>query len=248
MLRASFLVAALLSLATVPNAQPPRPVMASTAATAPTDLPLVPLPPRTPLHAAATADSTLVVLLTGDGDWAEIDTGIADTLRAAGMAVVGLKSRSYLQGHDRTPDGMARDVERVVRYYGPLWQRPRVVLLGYSRGADLAPFVATRLASDVRSRVGLVAMLGLAQAANFHFYWSDIVSDHRRPTDLPVAPELARLRGTPMLCVYGADETDSGCRDADPTLVQRVERAGGHHFDKDYAALGALVARAATAR
>src|SRR5512133_2147119 len=116
MLRSPSLVAAaLLSLAGVPNAQPP--------------------PPAARRGAPSAADSTLVVLLTGDGDWAEIDVGISDTLRAAGMAVVGLKSRSYLQGHERTPDGTARDVERIARYYGTLWQRPRVVLVGYSRGA-----------------------------------------------------------------------------------------------------------------
>lgn len=237
LLRALPSLALTATLVAVPNA------VAQSAA--PADLPLVELAPTGIAHGAPTrGDSTLVVFLTGDGDWAQIDAGIADVLRRAGMAVVGLKARSYLQGHDRTPDGTARDVERIARWYGAAWHRPRLVLVGYSRGADMLPFVATRLAPDVRARLSLLGMYGLARAASFKFFWSDIVTDKQRPTDLPVAPELARLRGVPMFCVYGADETDSGCRDADPALVQRIARDGGHHFDKDYAALGALVVRA----
>jgi type IV secretory pathway VirJ component len=212
------------------------------------DLPLVELPPTTGVGRARTAaDSTLVVLMTGDGDWADIDKGIAESLQSAGAAVVGLKSRSYLQAKPRTPDVLARDVERVLRHYLPLWGRDRVVLLGYSRGADFVPFVASRLPADLRARVALLGMFGMETSANFEFHWTDIVRDTKRPSDLPVAPELARLRGTPMLCVYGSDEKDSACRPADPSLIERVERGGAHHFDKDYAGLGALVLRAMTA-
>ena len=68
------------------------------------------------------------------------------------------------------------------------------------------------------------------------------MSDRARPDDLPVAPELARLRGLRLLCVYGSDEKDSGCRNADPSLgMERIERGGAHHFDKNYPALGGLV-------
>jgi type IV secretory pathway VirJ component len=161
---------------------------------------------------------------------------------------VGLKSRAYLQAKPRSPDSMARDVERVLRHYLPLWGRERVVLLGYSRGADFVPFVANRLPADLRARVALLGMFGMERNANFEFHWTDIVRDTKRASDLPTAPELARLRGTRMLCVYGADENDSGCRDADPTLIQRVERGGAHHFDRDYAGLGALVLQALTRR
>jgi type IV secretory pathway VirJ component len=213
------------------------------------DLPLVELAPATGVARARTAaESTLVVLLTGDGDWADLDKGIAESLQGAGAAVVGLKSRSYLQAKPRTPDVLSRDVERILRHYLPLWGRDRVVLLGYSRGADFVPFVANRLPADLRSRVALLGMFGMETSANFEFHWTDIVRDTKRPSDLPVAPELARLRGTPMLCVYGSDEKDSACRPADPSLIERVERGGAHHFDKDYAGLGALVLRAMTSR
>ena len=80
-------------------------------------------------------------------------------------------------------------------------------------------------------------MLGLATTASFEFHWTDLVKDTPRPTDLAIKPELERLRGTPMVCVFGSDEKSSGCRDAPDGLLRRDERQGGHHFDGDLAAL-----------
>lgn len=190
---------------------------------------------------AARPGGTLAILLTGDGGWAPLVRDVARTLADGGVGVVALDSRAYLSGATRTPEGTARDVARIARAYGARWDASRVVLVGYSRGADLLPSVATRLPADVRPRVALVAMFGLARAASYEFHWLDLVRDTAHPTDLPVAPDLARLRGTPMLCVYGTDETDSGCRDADASLVTRVARDGKHHFDGDHAALARLV-------
>jgi type IV secretory pathway VirJ component len=205
------------------------------------DLPLVEVPAR----AGAPSAGTLAVLVTGDGGWAELDRAVAAGLAARGVGVVGLDARAYLSRR-RTPEETAADVARVARAYLTRWEGAagdgaRLVLLGYSRGADLMPFVAARLPGDLRARVRLVALLGLATAANFQFHWSDLVKDTRRPDDRPVAPELERLRGMRLLCVYGTEEQDSGCRDADSTLVTRVARPGGHHFDRDYGALAALI-------
>jgi type IV secretory pathway VirJ component len=92
------------------------------------------------------------------------------------------------------------------------------------------PFVANRLPTDAKERVGLLALLGLSGRASFQFHWMDILRDSRRATDLPVAPELERLRGTRILCVYGDDEKDSACRGIDRTLAIPVERDGAHRI------------------
>lgn len=195
------------------------------------DLPVVEVP------SVAPGGNTLAVFLSGDGGWAQIDRVIAGRLAERGIAVVGLDARAYLGG-GRTPDETAADAARLARAYMARWRRTRLVWIGYSRGADLLPFVLSRQPAELRGRSDLVAMLGLASRVNFRFRWSDVFRDTRRRDDLLVAPELAKLRGLRLLCVYGTDETDSACRDADPALVTRIARPGGHHFDRDYSALG----------
>jgi type IV secretory pathway VirJ component len=197
-------------------------------------LPVVEVP------AAARGGGTLAIILTGDGDWAPIDRAIAADLAEHGVAVVGLNMRAYLSRR-RTPDGTAADVARIARHYMDAWQRSRVVLVGYSRGADTAPFVANRLPADLRQRLSLVALLGPSTYANFEFHWADLFGSVRRPDDLPTPPELSRLKGTPVVCIYGTGEKDSLCRTADPRAVTLVPRGGEHHFDGDFRALGDII-------
>ncbi len=204
------------------------------------DLPLVELP------ASAAANGTLAIFLTGDGGWASLDRGISRELAAHGIGVVGFNSRAYLS-NGKSPDRAALDVARVARAYMARWHGTRLVLVGYSRGADMLPFVVTRLPAELRARTAVVAMLGLATSSNFHFHLLDMVRDTRRADDLPTAPELARMRpalpdGARLLCVYGEDEKDSGCRGAAPAAgITAVARAGGHHFDGDDRAIGDLI-------
>jgi len=197
------------------------------------DLPLIEVPPQATGH-------TLAVFLSGDGGWADLDQQVSAALAAKGIAVVGLNTRSYLHAK-RTPDEAARDVSRVMTHYMTAWNRDRVAIIGYSRGADIAPFVASRLPAELRAQLSLVAMLGLAPFAGFEFHWGDMIHTVRRPGDPLTLPELERLRGVPMLCVYGLEEKESGCRDAPDSLVKRYARSGAHHFDGDYRALADII-------
>ncbi|MFN8583482.1 MAG: AcvB/VirJ family lysyl-phosphatidylglycerol hydrolase [Gemmatimonadaceae bacterium] len=192
----------------------------------PADLPLHEVPAQQP-------GPWIAVFITGDGGWVDADRALANALAARGVSVIALDARAYLRGGKRSPSAAAKDAERILRYYETLWHRDQVMLVGYSRGADMMPFIANRIAEDLRGQVGLVALLGLSRRASFEFHWSDLIRDARRPTDLPVAPELERLRGVRMLCVYGVDDHGSACRDVEPGLATVVERSGAHRLDAD---------------
>ena len=185
----------------------------------------------------------VALLLTGDGGWADLVKSLADGLAAHGVGVVGFNSRAWLS-RPRTPEETADAAIRALASIDGRWPpAEKLLIVGYSRGADMAPFVANRLSADLRSRLVGVAMLGLAPAASFEFHWSDLVKDTPRSTDIPTAPELERLAGVPMVCVYGADEKSSGCEGAREGLVRKEMRDGGHHFDGDKNALVESVLR-----
>jgi type IV secretory pathway VirJ component len=218
-------------------AQPPRPVVQPDVS----DLPLIEMP------ASAPASNAFAIFLTGDGGWATLDRNVSKELVAHGVSVVALNTRVYLSDR-RTPDRAGSDLIRVMRHYLTLWSKARVAFVGYSRGADIEPFIVSRLPDDLKARVALVAMLGFSNATNFQFHFKDIFMETHRPSDVRTLPELARLRGMNLLCIYGADEKDSGCRDAPPGLVKGVVRNGGHHFDDDFKAIGDIVLAAMSVR
>lgn len=189
----------------------------------------------------------LVVLLTGDGGWANADEQVAKGLQARGSPVVGVDMRAYLRKR-RTPDEAARDLACVSRVYGDRWRRGRLLLLGYSRGADIAPFAAARWPADLRARLTMVALVSMSSRANFEFHLIDLVRDVARRDDVALGPEIARLRGLDVLCVYGVDDRASGCLDTDTTIVRRVARPGGHRLRQGFDAIADLLAPALEAR
>ncbi len=201
------------------------------------DLPLV------EVRAKSDVTDTLIVILSGDGGWASIDRDLATHLAAHGHSVVGLNSLAYFWQR-RTPDGAARDLDRILTYYLAAWHKQKIILIGYSRGADVLPFMANRLSPDLLKRTRLVALLGAEMEVEFEFHVQDWLSS-RKDTALPVLPEVEKLRGVPLLCIAGEDETHSLCPRLDPKLAAAVILSGGHHFGGDYTRLSQIILKAA---
>jgi type IV secretory pathway VirJ component len=153
---------------------------------------------------------------------------MALALAQRGVAVAGLNSARYVE-RARTPDEAASDLARIVRHFLGAWHRQRVVLIGYSRGADLVPFMVSRLPADLRDRIVLTVLIGPGEWASFQFSPLDLARSHARPDAFPVQPEVAKLRGTPVLCLYGSKDRGAICRSlADGGLARAVEHPGGH--------------------
>jgi type IV secretory pathway VirJ component len=189
------------------------------------DLPLIELPVRD-------APTALAVILSGDGGWASLDREVGETLAAAGVGVVGLNSLSYFWTR-RTPDGAAADLARIIRRYRTTWRASQVLLIGYSRGADVLPFLASRLPAELRAAVRVVALLGPERTTDFEFHLTDWLGGDD-PSALPIAPEVAKLTDLRVLCVQGADEDDSLCPLLDTERTRRLVLPGGHHVGGDY--------------
>ncbi len=171
----------------------------------------------------------LAVILSGDGGWAGVDREVAKVLAGQrGVPVVGLDTLEYFW-NGRTPDAAAADLQRVLRHYLAAWKRDRVLLVGYSLGADVLPFLAARLPADLLDRTGVIAMLGPSRTTPF-----EIRVKENKAAELPVLPEVLKLRGRPLLCVAAAGEADSLCADLEPGLARKVELKGSHAFDGDY--------------
>lgn len=189
---------------------------------------------------AAEPGRTLAFVFTGDGNWAMLVRGLARELAKHGISSIGLKARTYLL-FGRSPARVTRDVEAVLRHYLRAWDADSVVLIGLSRGADLLPFVARRMAPDLRRRVRLLALLSPARLGSFRFRWADLVGYHERPGDVPVLPELQALRGMRVLVVNGTDDPAALAPALPPGLAETVLVDAGHNLARDHVTIAELI-------
>lgn len=192
------------------------------------DLPLVEVPAQGP-----GADNVLAVVVSGDGGWAGIDRDIANTLSRKGVPVVGLNSLQYFWKR-RTPEESSRDLEKIIRHYLVNWGKERAILIGYSLGADVLPFMANRLPRELLDHVSLIALLGPDEKIDFEFHLSYWMGGSLGSNALPVLPEVKKLYGKKILCFCGDEETDSLCHKMNASLAKTIVLKGGHHFGGDY--------------
>ena len=158
----------------------------------------------------------------------------ASRLRAAFRAFDCLK---YFWKKKAPQDG-ANDLARAGRYALQAWGKERLVLIGYSFGADVLPALVNRLPEDVRGRLSALVLIGVSDTATFEIHVASWVGGQPKG-GLPVGPEVEKLAVPRIVCVYGEDEKGSFCPKVKGATLVRMK--GGHHFDGDYAGIAKRV-------
>jgi len=182
---------------------------------------------------------TLAIFVSGDGGWAGLDKNVASSLSEHGVAVVGIDSLRYFWS-ERTPKGFAADLQRIIAHYKQQWRRDKVMLVGFSQGADVLPATINQLDAGTRDGIERIALLSVGRKADFEFHVSNWLGGGGG--GLPIAPEVAKLPAAKTLCVYGKDDEDALCPDLPANGgVQKVKLPGDHHFNGDYDRLAEVI-------
>jgi type IV secretory pathway VirJ component len=204
------------------------------------DLPLAEVPA---MH--SDCDKGYAILYSGDGGWRDLDRSLADILASKGMSVAGVDVLRYYW-KEKAPADAARDLARIMRYYGERWHCSKVALIGFSFGADVLPFIVTRLPADLRSQVSVITLLSPERTTAFEVQMNGWLGG-KPEAGVPISPEVKKLTGIRIQCIYGQDEGDASlCTDPSAGALNVVAKSGGHHFDKNYAELADEILAAAT--
>jgi type IV secretory pathway VirJ component len=193
------------------------------------DLPLAEVP------AAQPKGDAFAIIYSGDGGWRDLDRSLADVLAGKGMSVVGVDVLRYYW-KQKAPGLAASDLARIMRYYQQHWQLRHVVLIGFSLGANVLPFLVSRLPPELRADVSLVSLLSPERTTAFEVETTGWLGVHNN-AGMPIAPELKKLSGLQLQCIYGTDEgADSLCTTDAATAAGSavIAKSGGHHFDHNY--------------
>ncbi len=190
------------------------------------DLPLVSVVDR----AAPTTDS-FAIFLSGDGGWADFDQALAAAFAARGVPVVGWSTLWYFWSA-KSPAQSARDLSRAITHFGTAWGKHRVVLVGYSFGAETLPFMVEGLPANQQGAIAAVALISPGREARFDFSPLDWL-DARR-SGLPTLPAIVKLDPLKSLCIYGAEDHDSICPALPKGASVVMQFPGGHHLGGAY--------------
>ncbi len=173
----------------------------------------------------------LIVGISGDGGWKGMIENMALKIADKGIPVVGIDALKYFWNYV-SPDKAAEDMGNVIASYMQKWNKTDVVLLGYSFGADVLPFIVNRLPEYLKTHIKLVVLMSPDKSADFEFHFTDWFDESSRDA-FNVAPELQKIKVAPVVIIYGEKENDSLVRNISNRKIKIVKVPGDHHYNYD---------------
>ncbi|MCX5515553.1 hypothetical protein C3941_07120 [Kaistia algarum] len=190
------------------------------------DLPIIVMPVQSPRN-------TMAVVYSGDGGWRDLDRSIAGIFQKRGVPTVGIDSLHYFWSK-KTRKRTSADLARIIDHYSGRWGATRVVLVGYSFGADVLPAAYDQLPAKEKAKVAEISLLGLSDRADYEISARGFLG---LSGDVATLPDISKIPPLLVQCFYGSGEGDSACSRLKGSGVDVIETAGGHHFDGNYEAL-----------
>jgi type IV secretory pathway VirJ component len=192
-----------------------------------TDLPLLIIKPE-----INSPDAPIALLISGDGGWYSFEQSITDKLAESGIISVGMDSRRYFWNR-KTPEETASDVYRALKFYGEKWGRKKFVLIGYSLGAEIVPFIYNRLPDDLKKAIQSAVLLSPDTNTDFEIHISNMLGLGNKQNTYIVPDEIKKMHPLRTLLILG-----SGEKSKMPVLLEGSgaiirELPGDHHYKFD---------------
>ncbi len=174
-------------------------------------------------------NAPIALLLSGDGGWFGFEQAIADNLGTFGIPTIGLDTRKYFWNR-KTPEKTASDMAEILNYYGKEWGKKQFILIGYSQGAEIVPFLVTLFPEHIKSNVVSTVLLSPAKTTDFEIHISNMLDLGNRQNTYNVIEEIKKLEKINTICIYGQNEKSTIQASLKGTSVKFVFIPGDHHY------------------
>ncbi|MGB8491311.1 MAG: AcvB/VirJ family lysyl-phosphatidylglycerol hydrolase, partial [Bacteroidales bacterium] len=179
-------------------------------------------------------DAPAAFFISGDGGWYWFEQSIADSLAKIGIPTIGLDSKKYLWKR-RSPEEAAGDAAAALTYYCNLWNKDRIIFIGYSLGAEILPFIVNRLPGELRSEVTSAVLLSPGQFTDFEIHISNMLGLGNAHNTYNVTAEINKMTTGNILCIFGKDEDTKLPEGLTNPAVKVRMVPGDHHYGNNLA-------------
>lgn len=192
-----------------------------------------------PLHLSGSTgnNEVLVIYLSGDGGWNEFNQQMVQEFVKHGYGVVALNTRKYFW-NEKSPEGFARDIDLVSKYYLKEWKKSSLIIVGYSFGADVGIFLPNRVSVELQKKIVKIALISPSASTDFVVRLSDMIGKSEDVNrKFKVGPEIGKT-DLPVICIFGKDEElnlQINLRKSRSLTI--LELPGDHRYDYNYTLL-----------
>lgn len=173
-----------------------------------------------------------VLFISGDGGWNSFSQKLVETYTSNGFNVIGLNSFKYFW-KKKTPQQAADDIAAILSTYENEWHKQKIIILGFSFGADVAPFIYTHLPETVKNKITLVQLISPSSYTDFEIHVMDMLGSGNAVRSMNIAAEVT-LVNVPVIFYYGEQEDEKPLATFKKANLKTIVLAGDHHYAKSY--------------
>ena len=197
------------------------------------DLPLILIP------SSGSEDPPLAFFISGDGGWTSFDNSVCEKLAEKGMPVVGLDAQKYFWC-EKQPGEASNDISLAIQHYMQQWNRKLCVLIGYSFGACVIPFIADYFPDSLKATLRGIYCFSPSETGDFEIHVSDMLSI-KTEDRYNVPDEVEKIKALNPVCIFG-DEEGTELRDHFSASGAKIEvLPGSHHYSDDFNAVSVII-------
>jgi type IV secretory pathway VirJ component len=172
------------------------------------------------------------LFISGDGGWYSFEISIADLLADLGIPTIGVDSRKYFWKR-KTPEETASDIAAAMNYYAREWGIESYMLIGYSFGAEIIPFIVNRLSEEMKPKILSVVLLSPGVTTDFEIHISYMLGMGYRQNSYNVTDEIIRMLPVSTLIIFGSGERTQIPDILAGSGVTIRKIPGDHHYKSD---------------
>jgi type IV secretory pathway VirJ component len=189
-----------------------------------------------PLSLYSSTDTTkpIIFYISGDGGFNKFSTSFMQTLNKQGYPVIGLNAKDYFWTQKK-PKEAASAMEAAIVASNKQWKRNSIVMIGYSFGADVAPFMLTNFSPALAPKVSRLILLSPSPKTDFEIHVMQMLGWGKSSGE-SVPAEINKI-SKPIIFIVGDDEKEFPFSQLTITNKQVIKMPGGHHYDGDVNAL-----------
>lgn len=175
------------------------------------------------------SDKPVIFYISGDGGFNNFSKTFSQELHRHGYDVFALNTKKYFW-HKKTPLKAAQDTESYLKQITKDRKNKKVIIIGYSYGADVAPFIYNRFDSDFQQNIQNLIIIGPSKVNDFEIHLEEYIAGQQE-YGFSVVREINKIRNVPFtLVVSDLEYKYFPINEITLKDFQFLHLSGDHHF------------------
>lgn len=141
----------------------------------------------------------LVFYISGDAGFSSFTKKMGNSFQKKGFETIAMDTKKYFW-IKKTPEQTSEDIGNCIE--NALENRPNqtVILVGFSFGADVAPFVYNLFSDNLKEKIQKVFVIGPSKSNDFEIHLNEYLGMEPKGS-LPVVPQINEMKNVPVTVI-----------------------------------------------